>query len=131
SARDVIACLERHRFAGRVSIVSRRGLLPRPHAPVGAVTPLAPQHHAAPHDLLGLLRWGRTVVRETVTRGEPWQHAIDAMRPHVVRLWRGLPPADRARFARIVRPYWDVLRHRAPPETIDLVDSWRHAGRLE
>ena len=30
-----------------------------------------------------------------------------------------------------MRPYWDVLRHRAPLDALDRVDAWRAAGRLE
>jgi uncharacterized NAD(P)/FAD-binding protein YdhS len=30
-----------------------------------------------------------------------------------------------------VRPYWDVLRHRAPVDALALVDALRAAGRLE
>ena len=46
-------------------------------------------------------------------------------------LYRRLPPAHRARFVRSVRPYWDVLRHRAPSDSLGLVDTLRRAGRLE
>ena len=131
TALDVVASLEAQGFGGDATILSRRGLLPRAHlVPPGAARPLPPGVvDAAPHDLRGLLRWGRALVRDHERRGEPWQHAIDALRPHVARLYRGLPPADRARFVRSVRPYWDVLRHRAPAETLALVDAWRTAGR--
>ena len=70
-------------------------------------------------------------MRERTSSGEPWQLAFDALRPHVARLYRGLPPEDRARFVRSVRPYWDVLRHRAPADALARVDAWRAAGRLE
>jgi uncharacterized NAD(P)/FAD-binding protein YdhS len=131
TALDVMALLDAQGFRGDATILSRRGLLPRPHlSRHGAVAPLAPGVvDAAPSDLRGLLRWGRAVVRDHDRRGEPWQHAIDALRPHVTRLYRGLPAVDRARFVRSVRPYWDVLRHRAPADTIALVDAWRAAGR--
>jgi uncharacterized NAD(P)/FAD-binding protein YdhS/quercetin dioxygenase-like cupin family protein len=133
TALDVIAFLNVHGFRGAASVVSRRGLLPRPHAPhASAIPPLAEAVVAdAPRELRGLLRWGRAIVAETIQRGAPWQHAIDAMRPHVSRLWRGLPPRDRARFVRSVRPYWDVLRHRAPEDAHALVEAWQRDGRLE
>ncbi len=130
TALDVVALLEAHGFRGDVTILSRRGLLPRSHLTKhGGVTPLPlGVVDAAPHDLRGLLRWGRAIVREHERRGEPWQHGIDALRPHVARLYRGLSPADRARFVRSVRPYWDVLRHRAPADTLALVDARRAEG---
>jgi uncharacterized NAD(P)/FAD-binding protein YdhS len=133
TALDVMATLQVRGFRGTATILSRRGLLPRPHhVPPSPATPLAPEVvAAAPRDLRGLLRWGRAVVRETEQRGEPWQHAIDAIRPHVSRLWRGLPPRDRARFVRSVRPYWEVLRHRAPHDAHLLVERWRAERKLD
>jgi uncharacterized NAD(P)/FAD-binding protein YdhS/predicted metal-dependent enzyme (double-stranded beta helix superfamily) len=132
TALDVLAVLEARRFSGRATILSRRGLLPRPHlAPLRPAAPLRPELTAdLPKDLRALLAWGRGVVAETVDRGDPWQHAIDAMRPHITKLWRELPPKDRARFARSVRPYWEVLRHRAPADAHALVEAWRVKGRL-
>ncbi|HEX3344427.1 MAG TPA: hypothetical protein VHS09_07625, partial [Polyangiaceae bacterium] len=133
SALDVVALLDARGFAGRVTILSRRGLLPRPHlSPLRAATPLPGDVvEAAPSELRGLLRWTRALVRAGEARGEPWQLALDALRPHGSRLYRRLPPADRARFVRSVRPYWDVLRHRAPADSLALVESLRRAGRLE
>jgi uncharacterized NAD(P)/FAD-binding protein YdhS len=133
SALDVVALLEARGFGGSVTILSRRGLLPRPHlSPLRAAAPLPLDAvDAAPSDLRGLLAWVRVTVRACEARGEPWQLAIDSLRPHVTTLYRRLPPAHRARFVRSVRPYWDVLRHRAPSDSLGLVDTLRRAGRLE
>jgi uncharacterized NAD(P)/FAD-binding protein YdhS len=133
SALDVVALLGARGFGGSVTILSRRGLLPRPHlSPLRAAPPVPSEVvDAAPSDLRGLLAWGRALVRAQEQRGEPWQLAIDSLRPHVARLYRGLPPADRARFVRSVRPYWDVLRHRAPADALALCEALRREGRLE
>jgi uncharacterized NAD(P)/FAD-binding protein YdhS len=133
SALDVVAWLDAHRFEGSVTILSRRGLLPRPHRqPPHPPSPLtAGALAAAPRDLRGLLRWARAHVRDRVDRGEPWQSAIDALRQHTRTLYASLPPKDRARFVRSVRPYWDVMRHRAPVDALSVVDALRTAGRLE
>jgi uncharacterized NAD(P)/FAD-binding protein YdhS len=133
TALDVLALLEACGFSGQATVLSRRGLLPRPH--LSSPRPAATLHRdrvaEAPRHLRGLLAWGRNFVRETEARGEPWQVAIDAIRPHVSHLWRGLSSKDRTRFVRSVRPYWEVLRHRAPVESHALVDSWRALGRVE
>jgi uncharacterized NAD(P)/FAD-binding protein YdhS len=133
SALDVVVWLDARRFEGSVTILSRRGLLPRPHLqPMRAPSPLpAATLAAAPRDLRGLLRWGRALVDDHLERGQPWQLAIDALRPHTSRLFASMPPADRARFVRSVRPYWDVLRHRAAVDALAVVDAWKAAGRLE
>ena len=133
TALDVLAFLDVHGFRGSVSVVSRRGLLPAPHAATPRPAPVLPESVLAdaPHELLGTLRWGRAVVRHLVAQGACWQEAIDAFRPHVSRLWRQLPARDRASFVRSIRPYWDVVRHRAPVESHALVDGWQRGGRLE
>jgi uncharacterized NAD(P)/FAD-binding protein YdhS len=133
SALDVLALCEGADFGGSLSILSRRGLLPRPHLPPGqAPVPLSAEIAlAAPRDLRRLTRWTREIIASYEARGQPWQLAIDALRPHVAALYRRMSPADRARFVRSVRPYWDVLRHRAPIDALALVDSLRSRGRLE
>jgi uncharacterized NAD(P)/FAD-binding protein YdhS len=133
TAIDVIALLESQRFAGAATIVSRRGLLPRPHLePLSAAAALSPELIAgAPSSLGPLLRWGRALVRDHQRRGLPWQHAVDGLRPHLTGLWQTLSPRDRRRFARSVRPYWEVLRHRAPADAHALIERWRGQGRLE
>jgi uncharacterized NAD(P)/FAD-binding protein YdhS/quercetin dioxygenase-like cupin family protein len=133
TAIDVITLLDSRGFSGSATIVSRRGLLPRPHlVTLSKAQPLRPETVAnLPKDLRTLLAWGRRAVREVTARGEPWQDALDAMRPYITSLWRNLPQKDRTRFIRSVRPYWEVLRHRAPADAHDLIESWRATGKLE
>ena len=132
TALDVLAFLEAHAFSGTATVLSRRALLPRPHAPSSRkAEPLsADLVRELPASLRAAIAWGRRVIGATVLRGDPWQHGIDAIRPHIPRLWQGLSPRDRARFVRSVRPYWDVLRHRVPADALDLVEEWRRRGQL-
>lgn len=132
SAIDVLGVLEAARFRGRVVVVSRRGLLPRPHlADLLPAPPIDPELlAAAPAELRGLVRWAREVVKRAVDRGYPWQLGFDSIRSHVPRLWAALPPADRRRFVRAVRPFWEVLRHRAPLDALEVVERWRAEARL-
>jgi uncharacterized NAD(P)/FAD-binding protein YdhS len=133
TALDVLGLMDACGFSGKATVLSRRGLLPRPHlrSPHHAA-PLPREHvESSPKNLRDLLAWGRKIVRAAEARGEPWQAGIDAIRPHVSQLWRGLSPKDRARFVRSVRPYWDVLRHRAPVDAHLLIEKWRASDRIE
>lgn len=134
SALDVVAFWHAQGFEGSLTLLSRRGLLPRPHLPPrrAGAAPLAPEAtDDAPKHLRGLTRWIRATLDAHEARGEPWQLAVDALRPQIAALYRGLSAGDRARFVRSVRPYWDVLRHRAPADALSLVEALRHDGRLE
>ena len=132
SALDVLAFLDAQGFAGEVTLVSPRGLLPLSHEPEfqGTKALSADDVARAPKALRPLVRWIRETIASAVAGGLPWQRAVDSLRPHVTHLYRGLAPADRASFVRHVRPYWDVIRHRAPADALGRVDDWTRDGRL-
>jgi uncharacterized NAD(P)/FAD-binding protein YdhS/quercetin dioxygenase-like cupin family protein len=132
SALDVLAFLDAQGFAGEVTLVSPRGLLPLPHEPeFQGTAPLSPDDVGqAPGALRPLVRWVRQTIAAAVDGGLPWQRAVDRLRPHITHLYRALPHADRASFVRHVRPYWDVVRHRAPADALERVGDWARDGRL-
>jgi uncharacterized NAD(P)/FAD-binding protein YdhS len=116
---DVALTLEDSGFAGRMLAVSRRGLVPRPHE-----EPPAP-----PLEDLPPLRL-RDLVRH-VRQGRPWRAAVDSLRPHSAALWQGLSEAEKKRFLRHLRPWWDVHRHRIAPPVARRIEALRSSGRLE
>lgn len=118
---DVALLLDARGFRGRIIALSRRGLLPRTH---GDVVP-APLAERPLGPMSALLRQVRAAAR---TAG--WRAAVDALRPHTQSLWRGTDPADRARFLRHLRPWWDVHRHRLAPQVAERIAALRAEGRL-
>ena len=73
----------------------------------------------------------RTIAKEFTAGGGDWRSAIDALRPHTQRLWRSMSTAQKRRFLRHGRPYWDILRHRMAPEVETRIKALRAAGKLE
>ncbi len=120
---DVALLLDADGFAGRIVALSRRGLLPRPHGEVGPVASLVERPGIGARALLSSVR--------ARARGRPWRSAIDELRPHTQRIWGAMPVAERARFLRHLRPWWDVHRHRIAPEVAGRLDAMRRDGRLE
>jgi uncharacterized NAD(P)/FAD-binding protein YdhS len=116
---DMAVSLEEAGFAGRITAVSRRGLVPRAHVS----PPVAPLERRPPERLA-------TLVREVRTR-HPWRASVDGLRPHSVDLWRGLGEAEQRRFLRHLRPWWDVHRHRIAPAVAARIAAMRDSGRLE
>ena len=114
-----------------VHAVSRHALLPRAHrsgAEPGRPTWLPALAGPGGPVRLGELMWQvRTAMRD---RPQAWEEIMDALRPHVPRLWQRLPVADRQVFLRHVARYWEVHRHRMPPETARRVSALLGTGRL-
>lgn len=118
---DTVLSLDARGFAGRVVALSRRGLVPRPHAPVVPVAIGAPDRHSLRH----LLRWARSAGRNA-----DWRAVVDSVRPFTAAIWREWTDAERARFLRHLRPWWEVHRHRIAPEVVRRLDVLKADGRL-
>jgi len=123
TAVDMALSLDRAGFAGRITAISRRGLAPRAHATTGP--------RVEPVDQPA---WrGSQLLRHVRQRAEVtgWRHAVDELRPHTQRLWRGHDAVAQARFLRHLRPWWDVHRHRLAPEIAQRIARLCAEGRLE
>jgi uncharacterized NAD(P)/FAD-binding protein YdhS len=121
---DTVMTLLDQGHAGPIHAVSRRGLLPRPH---GSGAPVPPLQAKLPAELRALTR---LVRRQTAASGDAWRGVIDALRPFTQQIWEALPVADRRRFLRHLRPWWDVHRHRMPATVAARIDAAREAGQL-
>jgi len=123
---DVAVTLTRAHPGTVVHAVSRHGLLPAHHRcpqPPPIETPLP----EGPLTLASLMRTVRAAVR---ANGGEWHSVIDGLRPHVPELWERLPAAERRRFLELASRYWEIHRHRIPPETAARVEELRASGRL-
>lgn len=126
---DVALGLRERGHTGTIHVVSRHGLLPRPHAdePLASRTGPAPNHWLTiPPTAAALLR----AVRAACEDGHDWHAVIDSLRAVTPRVWRRLDLRERARFLARMRPFWDVHRHRAPRAVHDRIARLRHAGVL-
>jgi uncharacterized NAD(P)/FAD-binding protein YdhS len=120
---DMVLSLDAAGHGGRIVALSRRGQIPRAHAPHDLA---AVEFDEVPQgNIRALTRWlrGRS--------GGGWRGAVDSLRPHAQALWRGLGPADQGRFLRHARPYWDVHRHRIAPQVAGRLKELVGEGRLE
>jgi uncharacterized NAD(P)/FAD-binding protein YdhS len=130
SALDVLRLLDAKDHRGEVVVLSRHGLLPRPHASQPASFAIPAHLLPAPTTLRALIPWTRRLIAEAEKTGAAWQHALDALRPLSQRIWQTLSPRDQERFVRLVRPYWEVVRHRAPVDMFERVAAARAQGVL-
>lgn len=120
---DVALALEGRGFRGRIIALSRRGLLPRAHE--AAHGPWQWLDERPPCGASHLVRAVRGRARSI-----GWRNAVDELRPFTQTIWAAASDAERSRFLRHLRPWWDVHRHRLAPRVANRLASMRVDGRL-
>lgn len=85
-----------------------------------------------------ILRELRIAIGEHSLSGGDWREIVTALRRELPDVWQSLSDAERRRFLRHLRPYWDVHRHRLPPSVMEKITRLKeqgtlhvHAGRLQ
>lgn len=126
---DVALDLQSRGHRGTITAVSRRGFMPLPHRDVGPHPAfLVPE--ALPTTLRSLMRLVRREVAAAAAKDVDWRAVLDSMRPQTQALWRGLSTAERRRFLRHVRPYWEVHRHRVAQPVAAEIEALRRTEKL-
>ncbi|VXC86544.1 FAD/NAD(P)-binding protein [Sphingomonas sp. AX6] len=120
---DSALSLDAAGFRGRIIALSRRGLLPRAHeAPGASWERIAERPETVASELVGSLRQRSAAIG--------WRNAVDELRPFTQFMWGNASEAERSRFLRHLRPWWDVHRHRLAPEVAARIEALRANGRL-
>lgn len=121
---DIALLLDSSGFKGRIVALSRRGLVPHRHDSPGPMFPkLAERPVAPPSELVRMVRERGVAIG--------WRNAVDELRPYTQAMWANGSDADRARFLRHLRPWWDVHRHRLAPSVADRLAAMQARGQLE
>ncbi len=124
---SIISLLDQgHR--GPITALSRRGLVPHRHVAPGLCPP--PESDRFPTRVNALARMLRRSSARQVEAGGTWQSVIDEIRPITTELWQSMCAADRQRFLRHLRPWWDTHRHRVSGPVADRVEAARASGQL-
>lgn len=114
---------------GKIIVVSRRSQLPKEHAKGTALNISADQVPlGAP--ISWLMSWLRNQVKLAEADGGTWRDVVDGLRPHLRQIWRALPTVERKRFLRHGASWWEVHRHRLPPESAALLQSALDKGQI-
>lgn len=131
---DIAIALRDRGHTGTIHAISRRGLLPQPHRE--SVVP--PPHLDRPSDLdrwprtaIGLLRSLRAEIDRAAQRGIDWREVVTSLRADTPALWKSLSIAERHKFLRHLRPFWETHRHRASPATAQSIQDMLDAGQLQ
>ncbi|HBT6279935.1 TPA: FAD-dependent oxidoreductase, partial [Klebsiella quasipneumoniae] len=125
---DTVATLDRLGHRGSIIAFSRHGLLSRGNlSGAGAAWPGDYQQG----NLRQRLRQIRLDVAYAAQQGLSWQVVLDAVRQQGQRIWQALSVADRQRFLRHLRHYWDVHRYRVAPQVAEVLEARQRTGSLQ
>ena len=124
--------------ATRVHLLSRHGWLPQPHRLAPPYPAFLPEGAERPRTVREVFRRVRAEVRRAGEEGTDWRPVLDALRAATPGIWQGFDLANKRRFLRHVRSWWENHRHRVPADVLAQIESLeadgkvvRHAGRIE
>jgi uncharacterized NAD(P)/FAD-binding protein YdhS len=111
---DTVLTLRQHGYKGKMTAISRSGLIPAAHRNVKPYPAWEWVHSPiyAPRTAFGLLVRLRQEIRKAEAEGYSWHSVIDSLRPVTQTLWRQLETQEKRRFLRRLATFWNVHRHR-------------------
>jgi uncharacterized NAD(P)/FAD-binding protein YdhS len=128
TATDSVLALQDQGATCQVYTLSRRGIPPQVHD-LGC-PPCPPPAFGDVRNIRLMFRQMRAEIRDLGTADRSWRAAIDALRPATNQIWQDLPLAERQRFLRHLKPYWEAYRHRMAPQVRGWLDEYRAQGKL-
>ncbi|MCY7375304.1 MAG: hypothetical protein LH472_04950, partial [Pyrinomonadaceae bacterium] len=78
-----------------------------------------------------LLKTVRRHIAAAHRQNSNWRGVMDSLRPHTAAIWQNLPDAEKRSFMQHLSRYWNVARHRMPPECAEIVEEMQTAGQLQ
>ncbi|MDB5567539.1 MAG: putative NAD(P)/FAD-binding protein YdhS [Tardiphaga sp.] len=128
TAVDVVIDLVHRGVRREITMVSRRGLLPR--VDIVAVADPDPVQTWPVPTVRGLFHALREDIRRKAADGIPWQSVIDTFRLQTAGFWQGFSETERARFSRHLRSIWLAHRHRLAPDVAELLAQLQQKRQL-
>ena len=127
---DVVMSLHKLQYQGKIQVISPHGYLPQAHAeePLPSIPSfiIESKHYT----LLQIVHLVNTQLKTAKANQLHSYAVIDALRPHVQRLWMGFSLDDKKQFLRHLRHKWGVARHRAPSQSIQVLNAYIKSQRL-
>ncbi len=124
---DYVVSLKKRGHTGKVYALSRNGYLPLPHTNTQDFV----------FDLYEELKDIRQLFLEVKKRfvtaeakGVAWQNVLDAMRPRVPRLWKGLDADSKKYFLSRFKTFWEIHRHRMPEASSKAIIEMEQSGQF-
>jgi uncharacterized NAD(P)/FAD-binding protein YdhS len=123
TAIDLVLGLNQQAFSGQITMLSRNGKLPLPHQQTTALEEIEFPSKGSP---LFWFKWARALSSKY-----NHQTLADLIRPHLAQIWMNWDTEEKKQFIRHVRPFWEMMRHRIPPESDQVIQQLIRKGQLQ
>jgi uncharacterized NAD(P)/FAD-binding protein YdhS len=130
---DTVLTLKAKGYRGRITAISRRGVIPNVHIHSKSYPACEWMRHPqyAPRTALGLLVQLKQEVRKAESEGYSWQSVVDSLRPATQTLWKQLDVHEKRKFFHRLSAFWNVHRHRMAPEIYNEIRSLEQNDTLQ
>jgi uncharacterized NAD(P)/FAD-binding protein YdhS len=129
SMADVTMQLNKLGHTGPINAISTRGLLPAVHK-LGFTYPSFYEEIQGVTRITDILKTVRKHIAKAEADSSDWRAVIDSLRPVTQQIWLDLPLAEKRYFMQHLSRYWNVARHRMPPDAALVIDELRGMGQL-
>ncbi len=127
SAVDVITGLKKRNYNNKIYVISRRGNFPKKHIVANHDLQLLNQQDA----VNGILYICRKIRNFLKTNPQfTLVDVVESVRHSTVILWHNFDDKNKKLFLKLL-PYWNILRHRAPIDSIDIIEKMISQGQIE
>lgn len=130
SMADVTMQLNKVGHTGPINAISTRGLLPAVHK-LGYTYPSFYEEINGAARITDILKTVRKHTHKAAADSSDWRAVIDSLRPVTQQIWLDLPLAEKRYFMQHLSRYWNVARHRMPPDAALVIDELRGMGQLQ
>lgn len=127
---DSVISLENNNYLGHITVISPHAYLPQAHLedPLPSVSSfIEPTSHYTLPVLYALVNAELKKARNLNLNPHS---VIDVMRPYLQELWCRLSLSDKHQFLRHLRHKWGVARHRAPAQSMAIIERLLREARL-
>jgi uncharacterized NAD(P)/FAD-binding protein YdhS len=114
---------------GKIFAASTHGLLPAVHR-LGFNYPSFETEIDGQDRVTAMLKTVRSHIKAAEGDSSDWRAVIDALRPFTQKAWMKLPLAEKTRFMRHLKHFWNTSRHRIAPECAEVLYRMQWTDQL-
>lgn len=125
TAIDVVLDLEANGFQGKYTMLSRHGNIPLSHHELHELPPKIEVNDDSFKSAHTSLKWFKANSKIF-----GWIPTLEFIRPNLQSLWQKWSDKDRNRFNRVLKPLWEIHRHRIPVSSYKSIHDLIKKGRI-